>query len=89
LLKFAACSNDVFGSWLAEQAEYRLSVGNFSERDHLVASSTVDTVGVQGAASYGGGCTRALKTAGFAVVDVEGPASFDRRRSGKSDRVDA
>jgi transposase len=38
---------------------------------------------------YGAGFTRSLKTAGIDVVDVDRPTRFDRRRAGKSDRLDA
>ena len=43
---------------------------------------------MEGAASYGAGFTRALKTAGIDVVS-DRPDRFDRRRAGKSDRLDA
>ena len=62
---------------------YRSAIG------FLTAAGAVVRVGVEGAASYGAGFTRALKTAGIDVVDVDRPARFDRRRAGKSDRLDA
>jgi transposase len=55
----------------------------------LTATGAVVTVGVEGAASYGAGLTRALKAAGIDVVNVDRPARFDRRRAGKSDQLDA
>jgi transposase len=46
-------------------------------------------VGVEGAAGYGAGITRALTAAGLVVVEVERPSRSARRRAGKSDRLDA
>ena len=49
----------------------------------------VERVGVEGAASYGAGITRAFTAAGIPVVEVERPTRSARRRAGKSDRIDA
>ena len=49
----------------------------------------MERVGVEGAACYGAGITRALAAAGIAVVEVERPTRSARRRAGKSDRLDA
>jgi transposase len=55
----------------------------------LSAQGLLERVGVEGAASYGAGITRALTGAGIAVVEVERPTRSARRRAGKSDRLDA
>jgi transposase len=55
----------------------------------LAAQGVVDRVGVEGAACYGAGITRALTAAGISVVEVERPTRSARRRAGKSDRIDA
>ena len=55
----------------------------------LISSGVVDTVGVEGAAGYGAGITRSLRAAGLTVVEVDRPTRSARRRSGKSDRLDA
>lgn len=55
----------------------------------LRTAGTVDRVGVEGAAGYGAGITRALIAAGIAVVEVDRPTRSARRRAGKSDRLDA
>ena len=55
----------------------------------LNAAGVVDQVGVEGAAGYGAGITRAVAAAGIAVVEVERPTRSARRRVGKSDRLDA
>ena len=55
----------------------------------LTSHGEVHRVGVEGAASYGAGISRALTAAGIAVVEVERPTRSARRRAGKSDRLDA
>jgi transposase len=55
----------------------------------LTSWGIVDVVGVEGAAGYGVGITRALTAAGITVVEVDRPTRSARRRTGKSDRLDA
>jgi transposase len=55
----------------------------------LSGAGVVDRIGVEGAAGYGAGLTRALSAAGIDVVEVERPSRSARRRAGKSDRLDA
>src|SRR4051794_2575712 len=55
----------------------------------LTSRGQVDRVGVEGAAGYGAGISRALRAAGIAVVEVDRPSRAARRRAGKSDRLDA
>jgi transposase len=57
--------------------------------EFLTGAGTVLRVGVEGAAGYGAGITRALTAAGLMVVEVERPTRSARRRAGKSDRLDA
>jgi transposase len=57
--------------------------------EFLTGAGTVLWVGVEGAAGYGAGITRALTAAGLMVVEVERPTRSARRRAGKSDRLDA
>ena len=57
--------------------------------EFLRAEGVLERVGVEGAGSYGAGITRALTAAGVEVVEVERPTRSSRRRSGKSDRLDA
>lgn len=49
----------------------------------------VAVVGVKGTSSYGRGVTTALTVAGIRVVEVNRTRPAERRRSGKSDRLDA
>ncbi len=55
----------------------------------LRASGELEQVGIEGAAGYGAGISRALRAAGVSVVEVARPARGDRRRAGKSDQLDA
>lgn len=55
----------------------------------LTGCGQIDRVGVEGAASYGVGIARALAEAGIEVVEVDRPTRGARRRSGKSDQLDA
>lgn len=64
-------------------------VGYARAVEFVSASGTVDRVGVEGAAGYGAGITRALRAAGVHVVEVERPTRSPRRRAGKSDQLDA
>jgi transposase len=57
--------------------------------EFLTTQGVIDRVGVEGAASYGAGITRALTLFGIPVVEVERPTRSARRRAGKSDRIDA
>lgn len=55
----------------------------------LESFGDVVRVGVEGTGSYGVGLSRALRSAGVAVVEVDRPNRLVRRRQGKSDPVDA
>jgi transposase len=55
----------------------------------LTGYGEVERVGVEGAASYGAGITRALTAAGIDAVEVDRPTRSARRRKGKSDQLDA
>jgi transposase len=46
-------------------------------------------VAIEGAGSYGAGLCEQLLAAGIRVVEVERPKRAERRRGGKSDRIDA
>ena len=77
----------VTGKAVADREFATTADGYRSATAFLTATGAVVRVGVEGAASYGAGFTRALKTAGIDVEDR--PDRFDRRRAGKSDRLDA
>ncbi|MET9062467.1 hypothetical protein ABZX99_32120 [Streptomyces antibioticus] len=46
-------------------------------------------IGVEGTSSYGAGFTRAVRSLGHRVVEVNRPERAERRRTGKSDPIDA
>ena len=49
----------------------------------------VTKIGVEGTGSYGSGLTRYLRRVGVEVIEVDRPNREERRRSGKSDPLDA
>ena len=55
----------------------------------LASFGEVTLVGVEGTGSYGAGLSRFLRGAGIEVVEVDRPNRQSRRRTGKSDPVDA
>lgn len=55
----------------------------------LTSHGEVERVGVEGAASYGAGITRALTVHGIEAVEVDRPTRSARRRKGNSDKLDA
>ncbi|MFB9730816.1 IS110 family transposase [Ornithinimicrobium kibberense] len=55
----------------------------------LAGHGPVSVVGVEGTSSYGRGVTTALAGAGIQVVEVNRTRPAERRRAGKSDRLDA
>ena len=55
----------------------------------LTGHGQVALVGVEGTSSYGRGITTALAGAGIRVVEVNRTRPAERRRQGKSDRLDA
>ena len=55
----------------------------------LASFGTINLVGVEGTGSYGAGLSRFLRSAGIDVVEVDRPNRQARRRTGKSDPVDA
>ena len=64
-------------------AGYRAAVAWLTERGHLSA------VGIEGTSSYGAGISAALTEAGVRVVEVNRTRPAERRKQGKSDRLDA
>jgi transposase len=55
----------------------------------LEGFGTLSKVGVEGTGSYGAGLARYLRRADIAVIEVDRPNRAERRRSGKSDPLDA
>lgn len=57
--------------------------------DWLRAQDCLHVLGVEGTSSYGLGVTTALREAGAQVIEVNRTRPAERRRQGKSDRLDA
>jgi transposase len=71
-------------------AEFPTTVAGYRRAIRFLTDyGEVERVGVEGAASYGAGISRALQAAGIAGVEVDRPTRSVRRRKGKSDRLDA
>ncbi|MGW2588593.1 IS110 family transposase, partial [Streptomyces virginiae] len=77
------------GGHLAD-AEFPTTTAGYSAALAFVgAHGDVIAIGVEGTASYGTGFTRAARADGLTVVEVNRPDRAERRRSGKSDPIDA
>ncbi|NUK16238.1 IS110 family transposase [Streptomyces lunaelactis] len=77
------------GGHLADAEFPTTTAGYAAAIAFLAAHGTVMAIGVEGTASYGTGFTRAARAAGLSVVEVNRPDRAERRRSGKSDPIDA
>jgi transposase len=55
----------------------------------LIEHGPVQAVGIEGTSSYGIGITTAVTTAGIRVVEVNRTRPAERRKQGKTDRLDA
>ena len=77
------------GGHLADAEFPTTTAGYTAALAFLGAHGDVIAIGVEGTASYGTGFTRAARTDGLTVVEVNRPDRADRRRNGKSDPIDA
>src|ERR1700683_4150721 len=57
--------------------------------DWLEGFGEIERVGMEGTGSYGAGLARYLQRQGIIVIEVDRPNRAERRRSGKSDSLDA
>lgn len=77
------------GGHLADAEFATTAPGYAAAPAFLAAHGQVVAIGVEGTASYGAGFTRAARAHGFRVVEVNRPDRAERRRTGKSDPIDA
>ncbi|MFG2236833.1 IS110 family transposase [Streptomyces sp. NPDC048723] len=77
------------GGHLADAEFPTTTAGYTAALAFLGAHGDVIAIGVEGTASYGTGFTRAARAEGLSVVEVNRPDRAERRRSGKSDPIDA
>lgn len=84
-----AAALDGIGGLLGTES-FSVSAAGYSQLLAWLAShGTVVKVGVEGTGSYGAGLSRHLAAAGVTVVEVCSPNRQERRRTGKSDTLDA
>ncbi|MFJ9724587.1 IS110 family transposase [Streptomyces sp. NPDC101209] len=77
------------GGHLADAEFATTAAGYAAALAFLNAHGRVIRIGVEGTASYGAGFTRAARSHGHRVVEVNRPDRAERRRIGKSDPIDA
>ena len=84
-----AAALDPLGGLLGSQSFATDSAGYRALLKWLETFGAVTKVGVEGTGSYGAGLSRFLRRAGIEVIEVDRPNREERRRSGKSDPLDA
>jgi hypothetical protein len=77
------------GGHLADAEFTTTPAGYAAALAFLNAHGSVRVIGVEGTSSYGAGFTRAARTRGHQVIEVNRPDKAERRRIGKSDPIDA
>lgn len=77
------------GGHLADAEFTTTTAGYAAALAFLHAHGHVSAIGVEGTASYGAGFTRAARSQGLHVLEVNRPDRAERRRIGKSDPIDA
>lgn len=84
-----AAALDPIGGLLGVAEFPTTPAGNRELVKFLASFGTLRRVGVEGTGSYGAGLSRYLRSSGVEVVEVDRPNRQARRRTGKSDPVDA
>jgi transposase len=84
-----AAALDPLGGLLGSESFSTDSAGYKALLSWLEGFGDVTKIGVEGTGSYGSGLTRYLRRAGVQVIEVDRPNRGERRRSGKSDPLDA
>jgi transposase len=84
-----AAALDPLGGLLGSESFETTPAGYKALLKWLRTFGDVTKIGVEGTGSYGAGLTRHLRRAGIRVIEVDRPNRDERRRSGKSDPLDA
>ena len=84
-----AAALDPLGGLLGSESFSTDSPGYKALLSWLEGFGDVTKIGIEGTGSYGSGLTRYLRRAGVEVIEVDRPNREERRRSGKSDPLDA
>ncbi|AUA10551.1 IS110 family transposase [Streptomyces sp. SID8382] len=77
------------GGHLADAEFATTPAGYAAALAFIDAHGQVTAIGVEGTSSYGAGFTRAARSRGHQVIEVNRPDKAERRRIGKSDPIDA
>jgi transposase len=85
----AICVLDEIGQVIGERAIHATRQGYAELVGWIRRLPGPLVVGIEGAGSYGAGLCEQLLAAGIEVVEVDRPKRAERRRGGKSDRIDA
>jgi len=80
---------DTRGVRLADQEFPTTTLGYVAVLAFLKRHGALVAIGIEGTSSYGAGIARAARTEGIRVLEVNRPDRAERRRVGKSDRIDA
>ena len=84
-----AAALDPLGGLLGSESFETTPAGYKALLKWLRTFGDVTKIGVEGTGSYGAGLARHLRRAGIRVIEVDRPNRDERRRSGKSDPLDA
>ena len=84
-----AAALDPLGGLLGSESFPTDSAGYRALLRWLETLGEVTKIGVEGTGSHGSGRTRYLRRVGVTVIEVDRPNREERRRSGKSDPLDA
>ena len=84
-----AAALDPLGGLLGSESFATDSAGYKALLSWLESFGDVTKIGVEGTGSYGSGLSRYLRRVGVTVIEVDRPNREERRRSGKSDPLDA
>jgi transposase len=84
-----AAALDPLGGLLGTESFATDSAGCKALLGWLERFGDVTKIGVEGTGSYGSGLARYLRRVGVEVIEVDRPNREERRRSGKSDPLDA
>ena len=84
-----AAALDPLGGLLGSESFATDGAGYRALLKWLEGFGDVVKIGVEGTGSYGSGLARYLRRAGVTVIEVDRPNREERRRSGKSDPLDA
>ncbi len=84
-----AAALDPLGGLLGSESFATDPAGYKALLSWLETFGEVTKIGVEGTGSYGSGLSRYLRRVGVTVIEVDRPNREERRRSGKSDPLDA